>query len=438
MVAGAIIRIGTDRTRPPGVYQDSEIYMKLAEHAPWAPYSPSRPSGYPVVLRFIDAMVAGLDAVTFVQHVAGLVLATLLYILLLRLGVRRWLAVAAVAVIALDSYTVALEQDVLAETLFTLTLFGSLLLAVRAEERPARMAGSGFLLAFAVTMRTVGLFVVPVWIGWLLWTRCSRRALLAGVVALAVPIVGYASLHAAEGVGFNLVDSDGWYLYAKVGPIVDCRGASVPAETRALCVEPPTDDPNFYLYNPGSPAWQLFFGNNPVELEVDMTHERNVALRRFSRAIILANPFEYGVVVTRDFVKYFGPAPAPVELSLYGMPGGLVIHYERWLHVRWWMVTGALAGGLAAVAVAGARHRRSAALFLGAALALVLGAAATAAFNIRYVVPVMPFLLAAGVPGIDERLDRLATALWRRRPAPDLPGDDAHLVADPVGDVVDG
>lgn len=428
LVLGGVVRVLTDITRLPGVYQDSLIYLRLSEHAPWAPFSPTRPSGYPVALRLIGSMVSGLDAITAAQHLAGLAVATILYVVLIRAGVRRWLAVAAVAVVAFDSFTLALEQDILAETLFTLTLMGSLLLAVRrqgpaAPQHPGDLLGSGLLLAFAITMRTVGLFVIPVWVGWLLWTRCSRRAILAGLVGLAVPILAYASLHAADGVGFNLVHADGWYLYAKVGPIVDCSGASVPAETRPLCVEPVTDDPNFFLYNPGSPAYLLFFDGKPVDLEVGVTPRNNRLLRRFTRAMILANPFEFATVVTRDSVRYFGPAAPPVELSLYGTPGGVMIHYERWLHVRWWMVAGALAAS--AGALTSERYRRPAALFLGVSLALVVGTSATAAFNIRYVVPVMPFLLVAGVLGIDHGVSRLAE--WRTRRRTDTPPP-------PVGD----
>ena len=399
-----MIRWGTDLSRVPGVYQDSLTYLKLSSHAPYGPYSPTRPSGYPLMLRVIRVAAAGLDPVTAVQHAAGLAVGALVYALLVRAGTRRWVATAATAVVVLDAYAVALEQDVLAETLFTLALTASVYLVLRWRVTLGTVVASGLLLALAATMRTVGLFAIPVWVVYLVWTRPGRQLVTVGIAAVAVPILLYCSLHSAAGDGFSLVDSDGWYLYAKVGPIVDCSGVTVPHRTRALCVPPPSKDTNFYLYDSASPARRLFGAGANEDVEEEMTPTTNALLRRFCLAVILRHPIPYVRAVATDFVHYLGPAKGQPELSLYGQPGSLILRYERWFHTWWWIVAPAFVAGMAAALFS--TGRREVCLLLAMASALLLGAAALSGFNIRYVVPASPFIVAAGAIAVEMALGR--------------------------------
>ena len=411
LAAGSVLRLLIDGAAVPGVYQDSLVYLRASPHAPFAPFSPTRPSGYPLLLRILDLLPGGhLDTVTLVQHLAGVVVGGLVYFLVVRAGGRRWLGLVAAAVVLGDAYTVALEQSVLAETFFTLAVTASAYLSLRRSRAPWPQVAGGLLLGAACTIRSVGVFALPVWALWLVLARPGRRAVAYGLAAAAVPVLGYCAIHAAGGAGFSLQGSDGWFLYAKVGPIADCAGAKVEADATPLCVQP-TGDPKpfeFYLYEGGSPAYQLFHGGKAVYLEDAITPENNRILRRFSLAMIEAHPRAFVELVGREFFRYLGPSTAQSELTLYGRPGTVLRAYERCLHVRWWMVTGALAAAAAWVVVG--RRARELGLLVGLSVALILGAAATTGFNSRYLVPAFPLLAAAGALAADEALRWLERA----------------------------
>src|SRR5260221_8360716 len=75
------------------------------------------PLGYKAVLRAITA-VANLDAVIIVQHLLGLAMAVVIYVLLRRRGTGRWLAALAIAPVLLDAYQVQIEQTLMPDVWF--------------------------------------------------------------------------------------------------------------------------------------------------------------------------------------------------------------------------------------------------------------------------------------------------------------------------------
>src|SRR5712691_13061355 len=79
----------------PGLmYSDSWSYVDLAYHGTPVGISPTRPIGYPLILRVLSLPGKSIAAITGAQHLAGLLIALLVYAILVRLGTRRWLAVA--------------------------------------------------------------------------------------------------------------------------------------------------------------------------------------------------------------------------------------------------------------------------------------------------------------------------------------------------------
>jgi hypothetical protein len=83
-------------------------------------------------------------------------------------------------------------------------------------------------------------------------------------------------------------------------------------------------------------------------------------------------------------------------------PSAVVRAYAGVFHVPRWLVAGlvlatALALGAAAVRRIALPHAAEIALLLGVALASLLGIAATTEFALRYLVPVYPLLVAAGL-----------------------------------------
>jgi len=451
-----LLRLGVALAyRPALLSVDSWGYLDVALRADPVGFAPERPSGYPLLLSALLLPGRSLALVTTVQHLAGLASGVLAYILLLRLGVRKAIAVAAAAVLLLDVYAVTLEQHLLSETFFGLALLGAAYLAIASRGAPG-LAASGLLLGLAATLRTAGLFAVPIWLVYLAWSRRGLRPAAAGLAVLLVVVCGYAGLHArgdpsrdANPGTFSLTEMDGWFLYAKTAAIADCRGADIPERARPLC-QPPADrtrDADFYLFNTESPAKQLVGRHRSGEQQV----EDNRMLREFALAIVREHPWAYAKLVARDSAAIFTPggrgvdvtvrlphageelagggrAPLaceecdavdvePVDTSVRDRyvpgyepavhwPGGLLVAYQDWLHIPRWLM-GALAVAVAlstALSLTRLRdrlpRRREAFLLGGTAIAVVVGSAAAANPTVRFLVPVAPLLVCGGTAAL--------------------------------------
>ena len=108
--AGLVLRVLAQLAyRPALFYIDSDKYLHNA-------YG-NDPEGYKLPLRGI-LLVANFNAVVAIQHLLGLAIAVVLYVLLLRRGVPRWLAALAAAPILLDAYELQSEQSIMPEVWF--------------------------------------------------------------------------------------------------------------------------------------------------------------------------------------------------------------------------------------------------------------------------------------------------------------------------------
>lgn len=262
-----IVRVGASIAYWPALFfSDSWQYLNLAFSRFPVGIAPSRPSGYPLLLRLLSAPGHDLALVVVLQHVAGLGTGVLTYALCLRLGLARRIALLAAAVVILDAYAIALEQHIMAESFFELAVMAAMLLTISRGERTRALVLAGGLLAIAATLRTAALFVIPVWLVYLLWSGVGRRRLLAGAAPVIVPLLAYSAMHYVHTDGsFGLQQAQGWFLYGRVEAIADCRGASVPPATRPLCIADArvraAPSPDFWIWSPQSPAERLFGGN---------------------------------------------------------------------------------------------------------------------------------------------------------------------------------
>ena len=419
LAVAAALRLATTVAYAPALlYDDSHGYLAMAfGHWPVS-VAPLRPSGYPLALRALSVFGRGLEFVTVAQHLTGLVVAVLVYTGALRLGARRWVAVAAAALVALDAYAIALEQHVLAEAFFTLALTAAVVLSVGGRPSGRRLAAAGLLLAAAALMRPVALFAVPVWLAVVAGLHPGRRALLAGGGAVLAPILAYATLHAAVTGTFGLTQSNGWFLYGRVGPIVSCRPADVPASERALCRLRARDrgrSPSYYIFSRRSPAHRAFGG---ISGDARRQSRVDARLMSFSLGVIRQRPGEYAELVLGDLGRFFAPGVPSLSrrddrtlrlpASNAVLDGyGDVVHTPRWL-----LAASALAA-LVALAVAPRAAALRLALPLGCTLAMLLGVAAAAGFALRYLLPAVPLLVVAGA-GAAAELERAYAR--RRRP----------------------
>ncbi|HYB46093.1 MAG TPA: hypothetical protein VED20_01865, partial [Streptosporangiaceae bacterium] len=88
------------------------------------------PIGYTLLVLRPVLMFANLGVVALLQHALGLAMAVALYAAMLRRGVARWLAAAAVAPVLLDAYQLNAEQTIMPDVLFqALVVAGLVVLA---------------------------------------------------------------------------------------------------------------------------------------------------------------------------------------------------------------------------------------------------------------------------------------------------------------------
>src|ERR1019366_6678680 len=110
LAAGLVLRVLAQLAyRPALFYIDTARYLYNADG--------NDPVGYKGPLRAI-LLVANFDAVAAIQHLLGLAMAVVIYLLLLRRGAPRWLAALAIAPVLLDAYQLQIEQTIMPDTLF--------------------------------------------------------------------------------------------------------------------------------------------------------------------------------------------------------------------------------------------------------------------------------------------------------------------------------
>jgi Dolichyl-phosphate-mannose-protein mannosyltransferase len=455
LLVGVTVRILTMVAYPPALFfGDSWGYIVGAFGGHPIAISNIRVSGYSALIRLFTLPSRDLVQLVAAQHLAGLAIGTLVYVALVRASVPRLGAAAAAALVLLDGYAITLEQHVMSETFFTLTLLGAALLlawaALRGDDDPDAggrtgpgdwrvVAVAGLLLAGTVLQRAEGLFVVPVFLAYVVWSRVGWRTVAAFVLALAIPVLAYATLEDSRFGSFGLTQSSGWTLYGRVAGFADCRGAGMPADAQPLCETPlqrrsHPDAPTWYIFAPISPAGHMFGGYG--KSAAAQAHS-NAVLGTFARRIVVHQPLEYVRAVGGDVLRFFTPGvtqfddavsattlPATasgesvvqdvrnrylpnMELRVQS-PSALVRGYRGIVHVPR-PVLALLAIASAAALLVTVPRRREVLLLSGSAVALLLGTAATAGFGLRYMLPAVPLLAIGGTLATHD--------LWRRRSA---------------------
>ena len=417
-------------------YSDSWEYVKLAFSGPFVEFGVDRPSGYPLLIHLLLRFGREPATLTIVQHLAGLATGTVAYLFLVKLRVRPWLAAAAAAVILLDSYAIALEQYVMAETFFTLALLLCAVVLVLRGDHPLPLAASGLLLAGAVTLRLAAAFAIPAFLAYVVFKLRRPRLVATALAAFALPLLGYAAIHAAHGRGFGFTQTGSYALYGRIAPIADCRGAAIPAEARPLCE---TDAerargwaPSQYVFSTASPARRLLgWDTSPADQRV---------LREFSWAIVRHRPLAYLDMVSSDFIRFFEPGGPGVDPPLLFAsrhsfrwesrlparklraaylpdyrrhvrePSGFLQAYQRWFHTPRWLM-GALSLAILLLTLGAtraprreddSRRRHAAYLFGGMGLSLLVGTVATVELTVRFMVPAVPLLVCGGTLALVE------------------------------------
>jgi Glycosyl transferase family 2 len=439
--------------KPLLLYIDSYVYLgNLHRLDPTGDY----PIGYDLFLRPV-LWLGNLAVLAAIQHLLGLGMGVAIYLLLLRRGVRRWLAALAAAPVLLDAYQVQLEHNLMADTLF-MAMLVAVVAVLTWNRRPGFVAAAsaGVLLGAAVVVRLVGeplvlaaiLFVAVAGSG-----RWRRLGLAVTVAAcFAVPIGAYAGFYHSRTGTLGISATGGAAAYGRVVSFVDCSKVQLPAYERVLCPTQPLGhraDADYLVHAPNAPRFKLQPPPGMSRAQVE---------RDFARRVAAQQPLELLGAFGRDFAKGFAPAritfagdvsvdrwwfpldypvwPPGYPLSAavqaadrYGGGGPAVLRpiaellrdYQRGGYTPGPVMALALLAGLLGALGAGRTRdssQRAACLLYTTMGAGVLLSAATFEFSWRYQLPGLVLLPLGGALG--------ATILFpgrRRPPVPSFPTD---------------
>jgi hypothetical protein len=427
-------------------YADEYDYVNAAAGRLFS--DPFRPAGYPLFLRVVHFFSGNLAVTVAVQHALGLACGVVAYAIARRIGAGRWFALVAAAIIVLSGDQLYLEHVLLSDGLFLTILLLACYCALRLRECEAHVSSShrvawalvaGALAAALVTVRTIGLVVAVVLLVWLLsagGTTWRRRLSAAGPAALVCTLLllGYASAQQTDAGVFGLSRFSGWPLYGRVAPFANCKQFTPPAGTAGLCQAIPARErpgPNFYVWQPGSPAHRVF-GPPP---------SGGAKVGAFARSAILAQPGDYLSEVLRDLARYvdpgiklpgtWGAGPASVLLDHRGQDvqtlnlvpvhryyGPVAVRvrpsivralttWQQIIRIHGWLM-----GLTALLASAGIwyapdkRTRTGLSLLLATALVMLFVSTMVSGYWYRYGIPSAVLLLVAGARGAEVTATR--------------------------------
>jgi hypothetical protein len=309
LAAGVALRVYAMAAYAPAVLtrqaHDGAGYVRAARRGfEWAD---QEPSGYPLFLRVVHGVSGELGFTVGVQHLLGLATGVILYLTARRLDAPRWLALVPAAAVWLNADQLFLEHAPMSEAFFTPVLALTVYAGVRCLDGGWRWpAAAGALAATLLTLRTIGLLIPVVVLGWLAIARLRlgvrlRNGLVAGLATTLVVAATYGTVREQANGHWSLVpEASGWVMYARAAEFADCGDFTPPRGTRVLCESTPPErreGPGWYLYH-GGPARAAFGG--------PAAHDDDV--RRFATAAIVHQPLDFLEVAGTDLVRYAFPS----------------------------------------------------------------------------------------------------------------------------------
>jgi hypothetical protein len=288
---GTAVRVAVSLAYQPALLlqRDTYTYLNLALDPGFEGF---RPGVYPLILKGLLPF-ENLIVVTTLQHVAGLGIGLLLYLLLRRLKVGPSLAAMGVAPVLLDAYQIDIEQFILTEAFFETFIVAAVALLVwKTQPSLLAVAGSGLLLALSGLTRFVGLGLIVVAVVYILLRRLGWTHVLALLLGFVLPYAAFTTFQGNEGAG--LTSRNGFFLYGRVSSFADCRGIELRPELERLCFDTPPSErgPSYGFYELELPRFESKQRGNALLLE-------------FSRKMIRNQPLDYARVVTTDTLRSF-------------------------------------------------------------------------------------------------------------------------------------
>lgn len=296
LAAGLALRVVTQLAyRPALVYIDSIKYL-------FGAYPGNDPPGYQLMLQAF-LKVGTLAMVAALQHLAGLAMAVVLYLVLRRRGVPNWLAALATAPLLLDAYQLQIEQSIMPDTAFEVLIVAGLA-ALLWERRPptALVLVGGLALGASATVRQVGeIFILPALLYLLVAAAGWRRKLVQAVAlaaAFALPILFISYRNYVTIKHFALAPYAAGTIYGRTAAAADCATLTLPRYQRPLC--PP------HRQQVLGPDWLDHGAGSPIKTAVPPKGVPHITFADgFSRQVLVQQPFRVAAAWGRDSVKLF-------------------------------------------------------------------------------------------------------------------------------------
>jgi hypothetical protein len=418
---------------------------------------PSRVGGYGFMLWALRPLHS-FALVAAVQHLMGLAMAVLIYLLARRYGLPAWAATLATVPVLFDAYVLQLEADAVPDIPFGFLVLLALYLLLRSpgERRRADTIAAAFLLGVSALLWPVGLALLAVLLVVLLAALLIRRAglvtVLAALLAGALPIAAYAAWFSVHEHQFSLTRSDGVFLWARTMSFADCAAIRPPADERVLCPPPgPRTASSLYVWNDNSPLLTMPGGR--------FSARTNRLALHFALRAIAAQPGDYAAAVGHDFaLSFFWDRPVHPGTGIVGRyqfadaatawvpatlrtPGGgtvagdqaaynggqpaptrVVQPYASWLvsYQRYVYLRGTLLGVILLAALAAMIARRridGAGLPWAFAVTILLVPPLIVDFDLRYLMPAVPVACLAAALAFAPGPAGPAQRRWTTSPA---------------------
>ncbi|HEY0932689.1 MAG TPA: phospholipid carrier-dependent glycosyltransferase, partial [Trebonia sp.] len=248
LAAGVLLRLFTLVGYPGALWFAGDSYVYLGAALRPQP-NLSKSTGYSLFLRLLLPFHS-LTLVTAVQHLMGLTVAVLIYVLLRRSNVSKtWSALATLPVL-LDGYIIEDEHLIMAETVFTFLFMVAMVLLLWRPDRVRWWAAviAGLLVGYAVTVRTQGAVMLALFPLFLLLRGFAWKTARGWLVAIAfaaaslVPVGGYAAWFHQRTGSYNMTMSTGFYLWGRVSSFADCARIKPAGNEAKVCPAEPLVD----------------------------------------------------------------------------------------------------------------------------------------------------------------------------------------------------
>src|SRR6516165_5175967 len=321
LAAGAVLRLIAMLGYPGALWFSGDSYVYVGAALRPRP-DLSKTTGYSFFLRALLPFHS-FTLVTGLQHLMGLSIAVMIYLLARRVGVPKLWATVATLPVLLDGFEIEDEHMVMAEPLFTfLVMLALLLILWRYRASWATALVAGLLVGYAVDVRSEGLpllVLFPAFLayravrqGWKNWRGWAAAVTLAA--GCAAPVLAYASWFHSWYGSYNLTRSEGFYLWGRVSSFAECSVIKPPADELKIC---PTGSPSSRTA-PGDYIWHAQQVHNDLP-GGPVSSANNALLTNFAIRAVEAQPFGYaeavvkGLLLVVEWPRHRYPDPGTVS-----------------------------------------------------------------------------------------------------------------------------